>query len=227
VPKPFPLPVVAVVPVKDVGQAKQRLSPVLCAEERRRLLLAMLEDVLAALAATTELAAIACVTRDPEARALAGRFAARILAEAENRGQSAAVMRAAAALGRDGICAMLAVPADLPLVTPAAIGAVIEAMRERSAIVLAPSRDGLGTNVVACTPPGRLAVAFGDGSFARHLAGARAAGIDPWVVRRVELGLDIDTADDLQVLLSQPPNTRAHAYLRESGIAERLVIRDS
>ena len=43
----------AVVPVKELDRAKERLAPVLPPEQRRALMLAMLEDVLTALAATS------------------------------------------------------------------------------------------------------------------------------------------------------------------------------
>ena len=45
----------AVVPVKELDQAKERLAAVLTPEGRRALMLAMLEDVLAALAMTPSL----------------------------------------------------------------------------------------------------------------------------------------------------------------------------
>ena len=77
-------------PVKDLANAKQRLAGVLSADERHALFRAMLEDVLSALAASRGLAGILMVTRDLEARALAARYGARVLAEAANRGHTAA-----------------------------------------------------------------------------------------------------------------------------------------
>jgi len=61
----------AVVPVKELDQAKERLAPVLPPERRRALMLAMLEDVLAALAATPGLGGLAIVTVDAAAWRLA------------------------------------------------------------------------------------------------------------------------------------------------------------
>ena len=69
----------AVVPVKDTRMAKRRLGDALSDELRRRLALAMLEDVLMALAASPGLAGIAVVTLDSSASTLASRFGARIL----------------------------------------------------------------------------------------------------------------------------------------------------
>ena len=57
----------AVVPVKETGQAKERLAPLLPPPMRRQLVLAMLEDVMAALAGAAGLAGVSLVTADPAA----------------------------------------------------------------------------------------------------------------------------------------------------------------
>src|SRR5207245_5682505 len=61
----------AVVPVKDTALAKQRLAAAVPAPLRQALMLAMLEDVLAALAETSGLAGRLLVTTDPAATRLA------------------------------------------------------------------------------------------------------------------------------------------------------------
>ena len=57
----------AVVPVKEIEGAKQRLSSCLSPEERRALASVMLEDVLDAVSAVRELAGLLVVTVDPVA----------------------------------------------------------------------------------------------------------------------------------------------------------------
>ncbi len=69
----------AVVPVKQLARAKQRLSGLLGPEQSRLLCDAMLDDVLAALTAARGLAGILVVSSDPAARALAMRHVARLL----------------------------------------------------------------------------------------------------------------------------------------------------
>src|SRR6266700_3813388 len=54
----------AVVPAKDLAQAKQRLAGVLTPEERQGLAQAMLEDVLSALSGVPALAGLIVVTRE-------------------------------------------------------------------------------------------------------------------------------------------------------------------
>ena len=89
----------AVLPVKEIADAKQRLAGILSAELRRRLALAMMEDVLSALAATPRLSGIAVVTIDPMVEAVAARYGARVLAAGARDGHTGAVVAAARRFG--------------------------------------------------------------------------------------------------------------------------------
>jgi 2-phospho-L-lactate/phosphoenolpyruvate guanylyltransferase len=214
-----------VVPVRYLPDAKQRLAGVLSARERQELARAMLEDVLSALAASAGLAGILLVTPDREARRLARRYGARVLVEEENRGHTAASDLGARILAQEGATGMVQVPADIPLVRPDDIAALLHVHGAAPAVTLAPSRDERGTNALACSPPDVLPLCFGDDSFFPHLRQARALGIEPQIVRRPGLALDVDTPADLATFLAVPSKTRAYAYLADSGIAERLDAR--
>ncbi len=216
-------PLWALVPVKNLQQAKQRLASVLDAGERRGLFHAMLEDVLGALSRCEALAGIVLVTRDREARLLAARYGARVLEEDHNRGHTAASSFGARALAEEGAAGMLQLPADIPLVTPEDIHALLQAHALAPAVTLAPSRDEQGSNAVACSPPDVLPLRFGDDSYFPHLHRARSLGIEPGVVRRPGLALDVDTPEDLLAFLAAPSATRAYDYLKKSGIAERVL----
>jgi 2-phospho-L-lactate guanylyltransferase len=209
-------------PVKDLHDAKQRLAGVLDPAERQALYRAMLEDVLSALAAAEGLAGILMVTRDPEAQSLAARYGARVLVEESNRGHTAASSLGAWTLAQEGAAGMLQLPADIPLVTPDDLAALLQAHGPAPAVTLAPSRDRQGSNAVACSPPDLLPLRFGDDSFDPHLQRARALGLEPRLVERPGLALDVDTPDDLRAFLATPSATRAYAYLTEHGIAARL-----
>ncbi len=202
----------AVVPVKELGQAKVRLAPVLDAGARRALMLAMLEDVLAALAATTGLAGIVVATLDPDAATLAGRFGARISRTEAGRGHSEAVAAVAGLLARD-TAAMLTLPADIPLVRPADVSELVAAHDSGQNFVIVPSRDGAGTNAVLCAPADLVPLRFGAPSFASHLAQARDRGIEPFVLRLPRIALDIDEPADLAALRAAPGSARAQRFL--------------
>ena len=221
----------AVLPVKDFRQAKQRLAGFLSAVERRLLAEAMAEDVLETLSQVSELSEIIVVTRDERAFELAARHGARVLAEPSNDGQSAAVERAAAAMGRAGAESLLQVPGDVPGASANEIAAVLAAHGRASdgapAVTLVPSYDRRGTNCVLCSPPDVLPFAFGHESFGPHCEAARAQGIAPRIIALPGLGLDIDTPDDLRAFVARPAAGRTLDYLRESGIAERLLVTDA
>lgn len=96
---------------------------------------------------------------------------------------------------------------DLPLVTPADLDGVAEAIQGGS-VVLAPSRDG-GTNVLGAT--GTFPFAYGAGSYARHLAAA--AWRTPLTVVRTGLAVELDTGTDLIAVLRHPEGRWLHRYL--------------
>ena len=200
--------IVAAIPVKDTVNAKQRLMRALDPGQRQALARAMLVDVLGALAGAG-LDRVWVVTREPEVAALARALGAEPLAEAENRGHTAAVARAQDEAVRVGARAFVTIPGDVPCVTAAEIRALVSALGAAPAVVLAPSRSGLGTNGAVLGPPAAMPLRFGEPSFQDHLAAARARGIEPRVVHLPGLGLDVDAPDDLPPLLTAGAATRS------------------
>ena len=203
----------AVVPVKEMDQAKQRLAPLLDPAVRRALVAAMLEDVLEALAAAPDLAGIAIVTVDPVARRLAARWDARIIEAGARAGHTGAVTAAARVLMAEGRAAMLTVPGDIPLLTPAEIVAIVAAHRPSPAFTIVPSHDERGSNAILLSPPEAVPFAFGDDSFLPHLRAAEACGLAPTVLHLPGVALDIDNPEDLRSFLRIESTTRARAVL--------------
>jgi len=200
----------AVVPVKAFAAAKQRLAEFLSPSQRQALALAMLEDVLAALAAC-DLASVIVVTADPAAACLAGAFGARVWRDGAEDGHTGAVAAAAARLARQG-AGMLTVPADIPLVRPEDIAALLAA----GPFAIAPSRDERGSNAVLVTPADRVPLRFGEDSFRPHLAAARARGLEPRILHRPRLALDLDRPADVAAFLEIPSRTRTRALLAKA-----------
>ena len=201
----------AVVPVKELVAAKERLVPVLSPERRQALMMAMLEDVLTALAATPDLSGLAVVTLDIEARRLATRYGARIIEIGARDGHTGAVTAAARLLAAEGCPGMLTVPGDIPLVTPVEITQLLAAHRAAPAFTIAPSRDEQGSNAIVCSPPDAVPLRFGENSFLPHLRAAEAMGIRPTVLRLPGIALDIDTPEDLAAFASIASPTCTHA----------------
>ena len=167
----------AVVPIKERQRSKERLAPLLSREMRGVLMLAMIEDVLAALTATPAIAGIAVVTVDLAARRLAQRYGARILETGARDGHTGAVTAAAQLLAEEGRGGMLTVPGDVPLVTPGELTSLLAAHAPAPSFTIAPSRDQQGSNAILCSPPDAVpALAAQDGPGTHALRSATVFG---------------------------------------------------
>ena len=208
-----------VVPVKDTAAAKQRLAPSLPPQLRQALALAMLEDVLAALAGVPGLAGRLLVTTDPGAIRLAASYGAQCMAEGADDGHTGAVTAAARRLAREGRGGMLTLPGDIPLVTTAEIGSLIAAHRPAPSFTIAPSHDEQGSNAILLSPPDAVPLRFGEDSFFPHLAAAEACGIAPTIVHLPGIAFDIDNPADLAHFAQLGSRTRAGLWLAEHNTA--------
>jgi 2-phospho-L-lactate guanylyltransferase len=207
---------IAVVPVKDLARAKQRLAARLSPGERRALVLLMLEDVLQMLRRVPGLSGIMVVTCEGEVAGRAAQLGAEVLQEPANDGYTSAVARAARELTRRGEAAMLSIPGDVPGATPDEISAILASRPSAPSIVLAPSRDERGTNAALVCPPDAFDLRFGEPSFQSHIARAREAGLAIEVVHLRGLALDLDSPEDLDVFLREPTPTASYYYLLEA-----------
>lgn len=208
----------AVVPVKERDRAKERLAPALPPPLRQALAASMLEDVLAALSATSGLAGLILVTVDPAARILARHYGARVVEIGAREGHSGAVAAAAQLLTAEGAAGMLTLPGDIPLVTADEIEALLAAHRPAPSFTIAPSHDEQGSNAVLLSPPDAVPLRFGPDSFFPHLRAAAALGIRPNVLHLPGIGLDIDTPEDLLAFARRPSATRTRALLAENAM---------
>jgi 2-phospho-L-lactate guanylyltransferase len=199
-----------VVPVKDTSAAKQRLAPSLAPELRQGLALAMLEDVLAALAEVPGLAGRLLVTTDPGAIRLAASYGAQCMDEGAGDGRR---------LAREARGGMLTLPGDIPLVTAAELGTLIAAHRPAPSFTIAPSHDEQGSNAILLSPPDAVPLRFGEDSFFPHLAAAGARGIAPTIVHLPGIAFDIDNPADLAHFARLGSRTRAGLWLAEHTTA--------
>ena len=205
----------AIVPVKEVDRAKERLAPMLRPATRQALALAMLEDVLAALTATPGIAGLLAVTVDPAAGRLAASYGARLIEAGARDGHTGAVTAAARLLAAEGRAGMLTLPGDIPLVTSAEIELLMASHPSAPAFTIVPSHDERGSNAIACSPPDAVPLLFGENSFYPHLQAAAARGIRPNVLHLPGIALDIDNPEDVVSFLRTESRTRARAVLAE------------
>lgn len=197
----------ALVPIKERAACKARLAPRFGRAARSTLARALLDHVLETLHSAAGIDHIALVSPEcadlphsvtplQHARRGLNEDLTDALREIEVRGASRAVI----------------VPADLPLLAPSDVGALLARLHS-TPVVLSPDRRGRGTNALALTLPSPLRLAFGEGSLARHLAEARRSGASPAIVNRDGLSFDVDDIADVHVL-------RRHAQWRR--LVERL-----
>ena len=165
----------AVVPVKDTAAAKQRLAPALPADLRQGLALAMLEDVLAALAEARGLAGRCWSRSIPAARDLAARYGAQCVADGARDGHTGAVIGGGAS-SRGRRARRDADPARRHPARHRRRDRAADRRRicRRPRFTIAPSHDEMGSNAILMSPPDAVPLRFGDDSFRPHLAAARA-----------------------------------------------------
>jgi len=149
-----------VVPIKSFGAAKHRLDGLLEHQERVRLARAMAEDVLETVAATPGYGHFA-VSDDAEALALARRYGLEPITDRLVAGQSAAVRQGFDAAWASGFSAAATVPGDVPAVTVEDLQTLCT-YRPEVEVVLAPDRDGVGTNGLRLVLPHAIALRFGE-----------------------------------------------------------------
>ncbi|HEX8927538.1 MAG TPA: 2-phospho-L-lactate guanylyltransferase [Actinomycetota bacterium] len=200
--------------MKALDDAKSRLAPSLGPIERRLLTIAMLEDVVAALQATGGLEPPAVISPDREIWRRADAMGCRVIEEEPGAADlNRSLARAAGMLGGDHQQAAVA----LPLASPAALVRVLAAAAA-APVVVVPSRDASGTNVLAWRDRASFQPGFGPGSAARHLAVPGALRHD-----EPDLALDVDTVADLRAVAERvDPASVTGRRLRDLRLPDRL-----
>ena len=213
------------------SSGKRRLAGLLDGEERSRLVYALLGDVLAALLAVPTIECVLVVA--PAGVALPGGTDRRVVLLAERAGDgdgvtglNPALARAQAVAIEAGVERLLIVPADLPLLRPADVAAVLGAsavLPSGHGAVIAPDAAGIGTNALLLAPPDALAPCFGLDSYRAHTEQADARRLPHATVRRPGLELDLDTPADVARLLGSGSTGQALALVRALRLDPRLA----
>ncbi|MEM8548276.1 MAG: 2-phospho-L-lactate guanylyltransferase [Pseudomonadota bacterium] len=216
----------AILPLKDLVDAKTRLTGVLRPAERRALAQAMVEDVLRTVTSHPALSSLVLLSDDSSAALLAQQYGAAHCPERALGVRGLNPLLEACRHHRlpgDGLTLIL--HGDIPLLSAADLDAALD-LAAPDRLIIGCDRHGVGTNLLlapSATPP-RLA--FGADSCARHAAAAEATGLQWTILERDGLGLDVDEPADLLMLcraLSDANETgRTATWLRASGIVRRL-----
>lgn len=217
------------IPVKDLGNAKQRLAALFAQEERTHLAEAMLDDFCAVIRATRGAQRIILVSSYGPAIERAHAYGWEAIREQDQVSESASVDAASRWCEDHGVTSLLRLPIDLPLVQPEDVDWLLQQARPEPSMTIVASRDGTGTNALLRTPPTLFPSHFGTNSFPKHLAEARQLGAHCTVLRSPRLEMDLDDEADLRTYLAQssPSNaTRKWVESHAFGPLARTPISD-
>jgi 2-phospho-L-lactate/phosphoenolpyruvate guanylyltransferase len=189
----------AVLPVKRFAAAKQRLATGVDDERRVALIEAMLGDALEAIAAARSVERTIVVTSEPAAIDAAAAVGAEVLPDPDEGGHSGATLAGTARAVELGATCVVLLPGDCPLLESRELERLLTGLPERF-VAIVPDRHGAGTNALALAPPDAIRPSFGEGSRARHVSAARAAGTPFAVEELPSLALDLDTPADVVAL---------------------------
>jgi 2-phospho-L-lactate/phosphoenolpyruvate guanylyltransferase len=195
-------------PLKDLVEAKTRLSGLLRPSERRALTLAMVEDVLQLMTSHPLVSSVTLLSNDPGAHLLANNYGAELLPETElgcsglNAVITAGVGRM---LGRSG--QLIVLHGDLPMLHSSDIDHVLALQQQTSGLVIGTDRAGQGTNMLVFDQHSCPKFGFGAGSCLAHRNWAQSAGVPVAVVKRENIAADIDQPEDFLCLWQAQANT--------------------
>jgi 2-phospho-L-lactate/phosphoenolpyruvate guanylyltransferase len=205
-------------PVKLLADAKSRLEPLLTPLERGALTLAMFED---AMDATLGLPGWDTWVISPDESVLEVALTRGAHAIAEDKPPLSNAIRQLEeeATARDvGTLAVLL--ADTPLVTASAL---TKALHTLGPVIVAPSADETGTNLLVRRPPSVIRARFGADSYRQHLQTAAEAGVPTSVVESPELAFDLDLPGDILTVLDSPRRGRTFEVCREMDLRARVA----
>ena len=211
------------IPVKNLANAKQRLSPVLSPEDRVELARAMCEDVLGTVASWAGRSDVAVVTSDPFACVLAERFGFEVIRDSENPGETGAIEMATKICVERGASNTLVIPADIPLIEVNELQEIVDAAPAAGS-VLVPDAAGRGTNAAFRSPADLFPLRFGNDSFLPHRQAAIATGLPLVILELPGIALDLDRPDDLDKLAAAGGNRKSQKLVRGWNLSAREKI---
>jgi 2-phospho-L-lactate guanylyltransferase len=197
----------ALVPVKDLSSAKQRLQDCLGAD-REGFTVAMLKDVLTALADSKEVTQVVVVTADSRVAAIADQGDVLVVDENGSKGMNAAIDLGVKAIRNMGGQRIVILPADIPLLTGTEIDRVArdfshQAHSEGNDVIgINPSTYRGGTNCFFLNTQQTFAFHYGQDSFKLHCDSAEIHRYRPISLYSSTISMDIDVERDLDALMS-------------------------
>ena len=210
--------ITALVPVKNLDDAKSRLANVLSANERRMLADFMLSDVIEVILKISNIERVFLVG-DKQLPRKPGTF---IIQEEFNNGYNEAISFALEDERVASSDAILILPSDIPLITAEEIKNFI-ANVPKDGVRIAPDRDQEGTNALLLAPPTQIKTQIGKLSYSKHLELAEKCCSNVKVIDSDGIAFDIDPPEDLRDFCEKINFTETYKFLKSNGIVARLL----
>ena len=207
-------------PVKSLAETKSRLEPVLTPLERAALTLAMLEDVLDVTLGLPGWESWV-ISPDEAVLEIAMERGAHAITEDKPPLANAIHQVEEEAIGR-GVDHLAVLLPDTPLVTAPSLTGALHTL---GPVVLAPSLDESGTNLLVRRPPRAIEARFGTDSYRRHLERAAESDTPVSVVEIPEIAFDLDLPGDILTVLDAAKPGRTLQACRQMDVAARIPTR--
>jgi len=205
----------ALVPVKRFESSKSRLSSVLNVVERKELSELLLTNTLSVLTQASAISEIVIVSSDEVAMEIARRSGAEVLRESKDNGVNAAIAQADDYSFENGAEATLVIPQDLPLLIAADVNMICrKAESPDRCLVVCPSIRYDGSNALLRKPSRLLKTSYDEDSFNAHIRAATKSGIPIKVFLSKRIMLDLDTTEDIKILMNQGITNLPLDYLK-------------
>jgi 2-phospho-L-lactate guanylyltransferase len=213
----------AIIPVKGLVESKSRLVRSLSPQDKKKLIIALLEDVLTAVKESQLFSRVLVVSPDPNVEKEANLPHGTFLLQ-EGQGLNAGIRQSTLFAMREKASSVAVLLADIPMIEPRDLNELYSVGGTSQKVVLSPSLKG-GTNVMVRVPPNIIAPTYGRWSFSTHLRAAQKAGFAVYSVSNPRLSFDVDTLEDLIAVARKDPHgkTRTARCLQEMTLLHVLA----
>jgi len=215
----------AIIPVKGLLDSKSRLSRSLGPQDKKKLIIALLEDVLSAVKGSELFNRVLVISPDPNVAEEASLPHGSFLHQ-EGQGLNAAVRQSTHFALGEKASSVAVILADIPLVEPRDLKELYSLGVTIPRVVLSPSLKA-GTNVMVREPPNTIGSSYGRWSFSTHLRAAQKTGGAVYSISNPRLSFDVDTPEDLTTVRRRDPQGRTHTARCLQEMTPHVMTRSS
>lgn len=189
--------IAAVIPMKSLHSAKSRLSNILTAQQRKNLVMYLLDATIKELKKSNFISEIIIVSNDKALKQYSCINNLKFIKDSDE-GVNQAVILADKYCIDNGINANIVIPQDLPFISAKEIDEICTISNKyHKCIIICPSKRFDGTNVLFRKPPDVIKTHYDNNSYMNHLKEAYKFKIPIESLDIVKLRFDLDTKEDL------------------------------